>query len=203
MDRRVWLGAAALALLAGLVAVLAFTGGDADATALAYGVEWSLEEGPATVEEGELEEDRNRTHTFELSRANVTEVTVRLNWTDDVGEPDEFRMEVRPPNGTPITNTSRNETIETALELRPVPQLDIVEAVNRSMARQQVDQAASEEGQGTWEIQVSLEDAPGRRPVSEAPDLETEPDGSNSYQVTFSHRVFYAELGPASPPDPG
>lgn len=202
MDQRVWLGAAALALLAGLVAVLAFTGGDPDATPLAYGVEWPVEDGPSTVEEGQLEEGRNETHTFELERANVTEVTVWLNWTDDVGDPDEFSLEVRPPNGTPVANASTNESIELTFTLREPPQLNVVEAVNRSQAHDRVGQEAGDAGQGTWETVVSLESAPGRRPVAQAPELETEPDGSNGYNVTFSHRAFYADVGEPAPPEP-
>lgn len=202
MDRWVWLGAAALALLAGLVAVLAFTGGEAGSTPLAYGVEWPVEEGPSTVEESELEEGRNETHTFELARANVTHVTVTLTWSDDVGQPDEFRLAVHPPNGTEIANASRNETIEIGFPLASPPQLDLVEAANRSQARERVAEEASEAGQGTWEVVVSLADAPGRRPVPGA-DLETEPDGSNTYNLTFSHRAFYAEIGEAVPPEPG
>lgn len=202
MDRRVWFGAAALALLAALVAVLALTGGDAEATPLAYEVDWPVEQGPSTMKEGDLEEGRNETHTFDLERANVTFVTVELDWTDDVGDPDEFRLEATPPNGTTVSNVSRNETIELTFPLREPPQLNVVEAMNRSHARGQVADEATADGQGDWEVRVSLQDAPGRRPVSGAPALETEPDGSNSYNLTFSHRAYFAELGEATPPEP-
>jgi hypothetical protein len=202
MDRRLWFGVAAIALLAGLVAVLAFTGGDADATPLAYEVDWPVEQGPATVREGQLEEGRNETHKLELDRANVTRVTVRLDWTDDVGQPDEFRLWAAPPNGTPKTNASRNETVELTFAIDTPPELATVQAVNRSQARERLADRASQDGQGTWTVRVTLEDAPGRRPVAEAPDLETEPDGANSYNLTFAHHVYFAKLGDPAPPEP-
>lgn len=202
MDRRLVFGGAALLLLMALVGVLAFTGGEADATPLAYDVEWPVEPGPATLRSDELEEGRNDSYDFELDRQNVTQVTVQLDWEDDVGRPDQFRLEVTPPNGTPVANTSRNETINLTFPLQEVPGSTVVEATNRSQARDRLAEEATSAGQGTWQARISLEDAPGRRPVSEAPQLETEPDGANSYNLTFAHRSFYAELGDPGPPEP-
>lgn len=201
MDRRVLVGAVGVVLLAALVAVLAFTGSEADEGPLAYGVEWPVEPGPATTRTGELEEGRNETYSFELDRPNVTEVRLELAWEDDVGEPDRFQLRAVPPNGTPVTNASRNGTLNVTFELQPPPETATVEAENRSQARQRLDERATRAGAGTWEVQVTLEEAPGRRPVPGA-DLETEPDGSNSYELTFAHQAFHAELGEAGPPEP-
>jgi hypothetical protein len=203
MDRRVLVVAAAAVLVAALVAVLAFSGSEAGNQPLAYNVEWPVEPGPSTTRSDELAEGRNETYTFELARANVTEVTVTLTWEDDTGEPDRFSLEVRPPNGTPATNASRNGTIELAFPLQTAPQQGSLEAQNRSQAREQADEQATDRGRGDWEVQVTLEDAPGRRPVPGAEDVETEPDGSNSYELTFAHEAFHAELGEARPPDRG
>jgi hypothetical protein len=203
MDRRLLLAAAALVLLGALVAALAFTGGDADTQPLAYAVEWPVDEGPTTTRNDELEENRNETYRFDLNRSNVTRVRVQLTWEDDVGEPDEFRVRVAPPNGTPATNSSRNGTINLTFELQEPPSLGVVEAHNRSQARLQVADEDEGVGRGAWTVRVTLSDAPGRRPVPGAEDVETEPDGSNSYEVSFGHETFYAELGEARPPDPG
>lgn len=202
MDRRVMFAAAGLALLAALVAVLAFTGSEADNRPLAYGVDWPVEPGPATTRSGELEEGRNETYAFELDRTNVTEVSVQLAWEDDVGEPDEFELRVTPPDGSTATNTSRNETVNLTFDIQGPPNLGVVEAVNRSQASDRVAQEAFRDGNGTWEVRVTLEDAPGRRPVPGA-NLETEPDGSNSYELTFAHEAYHAEIGDPRPPDPG
>lgn len=202
MDRRLLFGAAAVLLLAGLVAVLAFTGGEAEQTPLAYSVEWPVEPGPTTVRSDDLDEGRNESYTFQLDRANVTRVAVQLAWEDDVGRPDEFRIEVTPPNGTPVTNASRNETVNVTFDLQQAPAVSVVEATNRSEARQRLAEQATSGGQGTWQVRVTLTDAPGRRPVPEAPQLETEPDGSNSYNLTFGHHAFYAEIGDPGPPQP-
>lgn len=196
------LGAAGLVLAAALVAVLAFTGGEAEDTPLAYEVSWPVEPGPATVRSSQLDEGRNESYQFALDRSNVTEVTVRLGWDDDVGEADRFRLRVTPPNGSPVEETSRNESINLTFEFNDPPDLDSVEASNRSEANQRIRQEATDAGRGTWQAHVTLMDAPGRRPVPEASQLETEPDGSNRYNVTFAHQAFYAELGEAGPPEP-
>lgn len=201
MDRRVLVGAVGVVLLAALVAVLAFTGSEADGRPLAYDVEWPVEPGPSTTRSGTLEEGRNASYTFELDRPNVTEVRLQLSWEDDSGDPDRFQLRAAPPNGTAVTNASRNETINLTFELQQPPGLDTVEAQNRSQAQQQVAQRATRAGGGVWEVEVTLEEAPGRRPVPGA-DLETEPDGSNSYELTFAHEAFHAELGEAAPPEP-
>lgn len=196
------LGAAGLVLVAALVAVLAFTGGEAEDTELAYQVSWPVEPGPATVRSSQLDEGRNESYEFELDRSNVTEVTVQLGWDDDVGQPDRFRLSVTPPNGSTVEETSRNESINLTFEFDDPPDLETVQARNSSEASQRLRQEATDGGRGTWQAQVTLEDAPGRRPVPEASQLETEPDGSNRYNVTFAHHSFYAELGEAEPPQP-
>lgn len=200
MDRRLILGAAGLALLAALVAVLAFTGSQAEDQTLAYNVSWTVEPGPATTRSGELEEGRNETYAFPLDRANITEVTVQLAWQDDVGQPDKFLVEATPPGGDPLANASRNGTVNLTFPIQAPPEMGVVEASNRSQAHERIAQEAAREANGTWEIEVTLEDAPGRRPVPGASDVETEPDGSNSYELTFAHEAYHAELGEPHPP---
>lgn len=202
MDRRLVLAAAGLALLAALVAVLAFTGSEADNRPLAYGVDWPVEPGPATTRSGELEEGRNETYAFELERPNVTRVRIQLAWEDDVGQPDEFQLWVDPPEGSPATNASRNGTVNLTFPVQDPPDLEVVEASNRSNVRERVAEESLWEGNGTWQVRVSLEDAPGRRPVPGA-DLETEPDGANTYELTFAHEAYHAEIGDPRPPEPG
>lgn len=201
MDRRVWVAAIALLLVVTFGAVLAFTGEEADATPLAYGVDWSIDQGPSTVREDELEEGRNDTYTFELERANLTTVSINLSWEDDVGEPDRFSLWVAPPEGEPKTNTSSNETVTLRFPIQDPPALDTVEALDREEARTRLNEEASTDGQGTWRVRVTLEEAPGRRPIPQAPSLETQPDGANSYEVTFGHQAFFSDLGDPTPPD--
>lgn len=201
MDQRVWLGAAALGLALALVGVLALTGGEAEDRPLAYDVAWLVEQGPATTREDELEEGRSQTYTFDVRQANVTNVSVRLDWDDDVGQPDTFTVEVRPPEDPAAVNTSENETIDLRFAVGQAPRLAVLEATNRSQARDRVAEEASSAGQGSWEIEVTLEDAPGHRPLP-GTQLETEPDGANDYELTFTYDVFHAEIGDPRPPDP-
>lgn len=199
MDQWVWLGGATLVLAAAFVGALALTGGEADAQPLAYDVSWPVEQGPATTRSDELREGQSETYTFELERANVTNVTVVLEWEDDVGEPDTFHMEVTAPNGTTVANASANETIRFPFDVADPPELETVEATNRSLARERLADESTDEGQGTWQVEVTLEEAPGRRPIPGA-QLETEPDGGNGYQLTFAHDAFHGELGDPRPP---
>lgn len=200
MDRRLVLGVVGVLLLATLVAVLAFTGKEADTQPLTYEVDWPVEPGPATTRSDELEEGRNESYTFSLERPNVTQVTVELNWTDDTGEPDRFRLEVTPPNGERVSNESENGTIAFDFEFAEPPTLANVTAANESQAREEVANMSTSQGQGSWEVTVTLVQAPGRQPVSGAPQIETEPDGSNSYNLTFAHEAFRAEISDPRPP---
>lgn len=203
MDNRVVIGAGALLLLAALVGVLAFTSDEADTQPLAYPVTWALEPGPSTTRSDTLEEGRNETYTFELSRPNVTRVTVRLNWTDDVGDPDRFRVRAVPPNGSPAVNESTNGSVTLPFDVAVVPTSSTVTGESEAEARNRTLEEATDAGQGAWQVRVTLLEAPGRRPVAEAPQLETEPDGSNGYNLTFAHRAFHAELGDPQPPGSG
>lgn len=200
MDRRLVLAAAALVLLAGLVGVLAFTGGDSQSQPLAYDVSWPVEPGPSRMRSGELQEGRNDSYTLELDRENVTQVSVELNWTDDVGEPDRFRLWVLPPNASAASNESTNGSITLAFDYPTLPDTETITAPNRSQAREHAMEYSTSEGTGDWSVRVTLVNAPGRQPVPDAPQLETEPDGSNSYNLTFSHDAFRAEIGQPGPP---
>lgn len=200
MDQRFVLGGVAIVLLATLVGVLALTGDEAETEPLVYEVSWPVEPGPAETRSDELQEGRNETYTFPLERPNVTRVSVELNWTDDTGEPDRFRVRAAPPNGSAVTNESTNGTIVLTFDVGDTPDLSNVTAENESQARREADSRSTLAGQGPWQVKVTLVEAPGRQPISEAPDLETEPDGSNSYELTFAHEAFRAELSDPRPP---
>lgn len=203
MDRRLVFGAAGLVLLAGLVGVLAFSGEEAETQPLVYNVSWPVEPGPAVLRTDELQENRSERYAFELNRPNVTRVTVRLNWTDDVGDADRFRVRVVPPEGQPVVNESANGSLAVRLPLATPPAVNAVSAENRSHVRSQLLDEARETGRGTWQVNVTLLEAPGRRPVAQAPQLETEPDGSSEYNLTFAHRAFHAEIASPQPPPSG
>jgi len=204
MDRRVIVGAVAVLVLAGtLVTVLVFQSDNAEVSSLEYPVSWPVQPGAERTKSGELQENESAQHKFELSTRNVTRIAVTLEWTDDGGDPDKFELSVQPPDGEPRTNASKNETIQMTFERAEVPTVENFMAPNRSAAHDSMTDRATSQGQGNWSVEVTLTSAPGQRPIDDAPDLETEPDGSNSYELTLSHEAYRGELGEARAPGAG
>lgn len=198
MDRKVLVGiGAGVFLAATLVGALFIEASNDPAPRLAFPLTWTTEEGPATTQRGELQEGENETVPVGLSARNVTEVQVRLVWQDDGGERDRFRLTVAPPDGPERSNESRNGSIVLRFRLGSVP---VATTVNGTTHAEAVERAtsrfSSSQGTGNWTTRVTLLEAPGVRPVAEAPQLETQPDGNNTYRLRFSYESYRAQVGP-------
>lgn len=200
MERTVLVGVAGGVLLAAtLVGVLYLEAGDAPEPSLAFELAWSTEQGPSATQSGTLQEGENATLPAAVQEPNVTEVEVRLVWQDDVGDRDRFRLNVTPPEGAMRTNTSRNGTVVLRFPFASVPNATQINASSRPAARELVaERFGTTAGVGNWTVQVTLVSAPGQRPVSEAPQLETEPDGENTYRLRFSYDRYVGTLSRAS-----
>lgn len=196
MDRRLVISIAGGVLLAvALVGVLLAEADDGGRTVLTFPIAWSTEDGPTSTRTGTLEEGENESFGIGVAPTNVTEVEVRLVWEDDVGERDTFRLSVTPPGGPERTNASRNGTVVLTFPLASVPDAQSINASDPEAARQQaLDRFTTRQGQGTWNVTVTLESAPGQRPVPNAPQLETEPDGSNDYQMSVSFSRYTGQV---------
>ncbi len=179
-------------LLAGMIGVFVYEAQNAPAPSLTFPVRWSVDDGSQVQRNGELEEGQEQDFGFNLSRPNATSVQIRLTWQDDVGQPDRFNLTITNP-ATQQTETfsSTNETISVTYPLNPVPEVANVTATDASQARQMLtEEHTSRLGQAIWPATVTLVSAPGQRPIPQAGSIETQPDGQNSFQISFSYDAY-------------
>lgn len=182
-------------LVAALVGVLLAEAGDTPDPIVAFPVSWSVDNGPPETRSDTLAEGESTTYEIEVGEPNLTRVEVRLVWQDDVGRPDRFRMDLTPPQGSTQKNASRNGTVVLEVPLAPVPDAATVNATDPQEARQAaLERFQARQGVGTWTITVTLEDAPGQQPVSGAPQIETEEDGANDFQLRFTYARYGATV---------
>ncbi len=203
MERQVLVGIiAGVVLLGGLVGVFMYEARNAPEPSLTYPVRWSVDDGGQVQRSERLEEGQEADFSFNVSQPNATQVRVRLTWQDDVGQPDRFNLTVTNP-ATQRTETlsSTNGTISVSYPLTPVPGTANVTASDADAARQAVaSEHTSHLGQTTWPVTVTLVSAPGQRPVPQAGSIETQPDGANRFQLTFSYEVYRATIQDAQVP---
>lgn len=197
MDRRHGAAIVVGILLAGALAgVLWAEAREGPDPVLAFPASWSTETSQPATHEDELDEGESETYTFAVTQRNLTRAEARLVWEDDSGGRDRFRVNLTTPDGQLYTNASMNGTIGLPVEVAQVPEASTVNGTDLAAARQRAqDRYASTLGQGTWTVQVTLESAPGQRPVP-GQEVEVEGDGSNSYQLQFAYETYAVELDP-------
>lgn len=179
-------------LLAGMIGVFIYEAQNAPATSLTFPVRWTVDDASQVQRNGQLDEGQERDLRFNLSRSNATSAQIRLTWEDDVGQPDRFNLTITNP-ATQQTETfsSTNGTISVTYPLNPVPEVANVTAEDASQARQRLaEEHTGRLGQAIWPATVTLVDAPGQRPVPQAGSIETQPDGQNSFQISFSYEAY-------------
>lgn len=179
-------------LLVGMIGVFLYEAQNAPTPNLTFPVRWSVDDGSQVQRNGELEEDEEQDFSFDLPRPNATRVQIQLTWEDDVGQPDRFNLTITNP-ATQQTETfsSDNGTISVTYPLNPVPEVANVTAAEASQARQMIaDEHTGQLGQATWPATVTLVSAPGQRPVPQAGSIETQPDGENSFRISFSFEIY-------------
>jgi len=186
--------AAALALVLALAGVLWAEAREAPEPLVGFEATWTTEAADPFTGSGELEEGESAEYAVLVPEANLTRAEARLVWEDDSGQPDRFRVNVTTSEDRLHTNASRNGTVTVSVNGSQVPEASTVEATDRDEARERaVDRYTSTVGQGTWTIQVTLEDAPGQRPVPGS-QVELDEDGSNDFQLQFDRWHYQVEL---------
>lgn len=192
-----------LALVAGLVVVFAYEASTTPEATLVYPVTWSVQEAGASERTAELEEDEAAAFQFNVSARNLTTVRILLAWEDDVGQPDRFNLTVVDPfTGQTRTRSATNGSIPLVYTLSSVPDVGNLSAPDRGRAQERLNQDhARQAGTGSWQVTVRLEDAPGQRPVPAAEELETQPDGANSFSLSIRYNAYAAQVG--APRAPG
>ncbi len=158
-----------------------------------YPVNWVAEESytdtiSETLAEGEA--------TSTLAQANATGLRAfraELTWTDDVGSADRFRLTIVAPDGTEVgQREGQSGRITLEVPIQPPPEIDEVSARDAEeaelFARSYLDPEA---GQGNWTVLVELLEAPGENTAG----METEPDGSNAFELQVRITTHHPELG--------
>lgn len=203
MERQVVVGiVGGVVLLAGMVGVFVYEASNAPEPSLTFPVRWSVDDGGQVQRSDRLQEGEEAEYSFNVTQPNATQVRVRLTWQDDVGQPDRFNLTVTNP-ATQRTETlsSTNGTISVTYPLNPVPAIGNVTASGSQAAQRAVaDDHTSHLGQTAWPVTVTLASAPGQRPVPQAGSIETQPDGANRFQLTFSYEVYRATVQDARVP---
>lgn len=161
-----------------------------------YEVAWQAQEAGTASDDGSLDEGASQDHTFTADGEGLSTVRVTLTWTDDVGQPDTFEVTVQGPNGTySDSDDGASSPLEVEVPIHEAP--DTTTATGRSLedARDQANASATwTDGTGDWTVTVTLVDAPGEQtPVG---GQETDPDGSQEYELAFSYERWEPSLAP-------
>ncbi len=196
MDRgSVMLVAGGVLLAAGFVAASWWESSQRPDPILEFPVSFSEQFSPVVVDEGHLEEGDNETYAFRIDDLNVSWTETRLVWEEDSGEVSTFRVNVTSPWGQTWTNETRDEVVVVRVDVVEVPQGGWVNATGVGEADASAFQRfASERGMGLWEVEVTLVEAPGQRPIPGS-SIETRPDGDNSYDLQFRYAFFEGTVG--------
>lgn len=188
------LGAAVL--LVGLLVVFIYESSSTPAPDLAFPVTFATRDGGAVTQRGDLAQGEETSHAFELPVENATSARIVLDWTDDVGDPDLFNLTVSGPGGLTLSREGSTGSIEIDLPLTPAPAARTILGEDRASVSAAAEaQFSATAGEGAWSIVVRLVDAPGQRPVPQAPQVEIQPDGANDYELVFGYQFFVAVIG--------
>lgn len=183
-----------LALAAGFVSATWWESSQRPAPVVEFPVSWSTELSPSVVHDGHLEEGNNESYAFTVRDANITWTETRLVWEEDSGETSTFRVNVTSPWGETWTNETNDEIVVVEVHVAEVPGASSVNATSQAEATDSAyNRFVSVRGQGTWEVEVTLVEAPGQRPVPGS-DVETQPDGDNDYQIQFRYETYQASV---------
>lgn len=188
--RLAWTGLIALAF----VGVVAFQLAGTPLTA--YPVEWQQATYEPVTQDGTLEEGEQRDVEFTLDRPNVTQIQASVDWTDDTGEPDRFRVTLVAPNGSRVARDDGTAgPIEATEVLTEVPDRETIRATSQKAARRQLVSDHATSPGGTWTVTVELVEAPGTQAPAGGP--ETQEDGANDFSLSVEVGTYRATVGDA------
>lgn len=157
-----------------------------------YALDWQMSEtGTQDFPGSTLQEGNSDSHTVIIEDGTLSRVRATVTWTDDVGEPDTLNVDVEGPGDEMAGSDSGSSSpLEATADVTEAPSMATASGRTAADAEEQAANAvASEAGQGTWTITVTLESAPGE-PDDGIPVTEEAADGSQSYSLTVAWDVW-------------
>ena len=142
-----------------------------------------------------LDEGNEHGTTFTAADANLTDVAVRLSWSDDEGAPDEVHLRLVAPNGTEWATSGSSGRLELTARAQAVPAAQTAYAPDARAAALLVPPPATDPAVvGTWRVVVHLVAAPGA-PGTIGNGVDDVPDGAESFTLHVSSATFEARVG--------
>lgn len=144
---------------------------------------------------GETEEGSSTNDTLPVPHGNLTTFDVVLTWTDDIGDPDRFRLTVTSPDGA-LVKEAEGESGRlnvTFPDVNTVPPETTVYGDSEDDARSKVAQQHTRtRGMGNWTVTIELVDAGDFSPIPGGPPAQE--DTSNTWELTSEITVYEPEL---------
>lgn len=189
----------AVILVAAMAGVFWYEGANAGgAGSQRFDVQWSTATMDGPTVEGETQEGESTDETVELTTANITEVSFTLSWSDDVGDPDTFRITVTSPDGS-LMNSTEGDSGEIRVAfpgVNDLPPEKTVLADSEEDARAQLaDQHTKTLGQGEWQVTIELVEAGDFDPTGQGPPLQE--DTGNSWELTTRVTAYEPDVTPS------
>lgn len=163
----------------------------------AYPVEWEQTTTELVATDSDLEEGEAFSEQVVVRLSNATGIRATVEWTDDVGEPDRFRVTLMTPNGSRMVREEGVESpLATEISIGEMPQRETIEASSYEAAQRQALREHASRTDGTWTVVVELVDAPGSNPAPGMPEVEE--DGSNRFSLRVEGRTYRGMVAPPS-----
>lgn len=178
-------------LLAAMVGVFRY---EAARAGDAFDVAWTTETSAGPSTSGQTAEGAESQVTLSVNQTNLTSLTFFLNWTDDIGDPDEFELTVIDPDGVSQTVTGSTGSLAvTFSNLSATPPPTRTLGQDEADARARLAQAnTGTAGIGTWSFVVRLVDA-GDQSVPAAGVPITE-DTGNAWTLETRQESYAPQL---------
>lgn len=156
-----------------------------------YPVEWTPTAASTYEDGGTLAAQESATFTFDITDGNLLRVVALVAWSDDVGDPDSFTVQLTGPEGTGSATSPESDagevtasvTVNEAPDTDTAPGRDPGDAADQARAFH-----ASSAGQGTWTVVVTLVSAPGQ--ALPGAGAEVTPDGTNDFTLTVTAEAY-------------
>ncbi len=187
----------AIILVAALTGVFYYEGSQANGAAgsQAYDVAWSSRTVNGPGADGYLEEGNSEDVELNITTRNLTTATFVLEWTDDTGDPDRFRVTVTSPDGA-FTNTSEGNSGRITVTIpgvNSVPPETTIYANTMDGAREKAaDKYTATRGVGTWVVTVELVNAGDFNPAGTGPPVQE--DEGNTWELTSELEAYQPNL---------
>lgn len=181
-----------LILVTAMVGVFRYEAAQAAATTVQVTWEVATVGGKATA--GSTQEGETTSAAVAVDRANVTKAEFVLEWTDDLGSPDELNLTVTSPSGLTRSATGSNGRVTVAFDGLAVvpPEMRLSGRSEQDVRDGQLPRYASQAAVGDWVIEVTVVSAGDQTaPVG---GVVIQADPGNEWTVTPRLAVYEAKL---------